>query len=94
MPWLKESPAGFPGDTVMSILFDSAVIAYKSPIVISKRLFKFARGGASAPIEAARMVTEKAELAAISASSLASGRSLKSVIKRYRRKVEANARRL
>jgi hypothetical protein len=78
----------------MGILIDSAVIAYKSPIVIGKRLFKFAIGAPSAPVEAARMVTEKAELAAISASSLARGRSLGSVVKRYRKKVEANARRL
>lgn len=78
----------------MGILIDSAVIAYKSPIVIGKRLFKFAIGGPSASVEAARMVTEKAELATISASSLARGRSLGSVVKRYRKKVEANARRL
>jgi hypothetical protein len=78
----------------MSILVDSGVIAYKSPIVIGKRLLKFAKGGASAPVEASNAVAEKAELAAISASSLASGGSLGSVVKRYRRKVEANARRL
>ncbi len=78
----------------MSIFVDSFVIAYKSPIVIGKRLFKFATGAPSAPSEAVGMVTEKAELAAISAASLASGRSLGSVVKMYRRKVEANARRL
>ncbi len=78
----------------MSIFTDSVIIAYKSQIVISKRLMKFAEGGPSAPLEAARMVSEKAELAAISVSSLASGRSLGSVVKMYRRKVEANARRL
>lgn len=78
----------------MSIFVDSVVIAYKSPIVIGKRLLKFAKGGTSAPIEATKMVAEKAELAAISASSLASGRSLGSIVRKYRRKVEANARRL
>jgi hypothetical protein len=78
----------------MSIFVDSVVIAYKSPIVVGKRLLKFAKGGASAPVEATKMVAEKAELAAISASSLASGRSLGSIVKKYRRKVEANARRL
>jgi len=78
----------------MGILFDSAVIAYKSPIVIGKRLLKLAKGGPSAPQEAARMVTEKAELATNSMLSLARGRSLASVVKKYRKKVEANARRL
>ncbi len=78
----------------MSIFTDSAAIACKSPIVIGKRLLKFAKCGPSAPIEATRMVVEKAELAAISAASLASGRSIASVVKRYRRKVKANALRL
>jgi hypothetical protein len=78
----------------MSIFVDSIIVAYKSPIVVGKRLLKFAKGDASAPIEATKMVVEKAELAAISVSSLASGRSLGSVVKKYRRKVEANARRL
>ena len=78
----------------MGIIIDAAVIAYKSPIVIGKRLLRFAKGGPAAPIEAMKMVSEKAELAAISASSLASGNSIGSVVKRYRRKVEANARRL
>jgi hypothetical protein len=78
----------------MSILIDSAVIAYKSPIVIGKRLLKFVKGGPSVAGEAARMVAEKAELAAISVTSLTSGHSLGSVVKRYRKKVEANARRL
>ncbi len=78
----------------MSIFEDSIVIAYKAPIVISKRLLKFAKGDASAPIEATKMVVEKVELAAISATSLARGNSLASVVKKYRKKVEANARRL
>jgi hypothetical protein len=78
----------------MSIFEDSIVIAYKAPIVISKRLLKFAKGGRSAPIEATRMVTEKIELAAISATSLINGRSFGSVVKKYRKKVEVNARRL
>jgi hypothetical protein len=78
----------------MSIFEDSIVIAYKAPIVISKRLLKFAKGDASAPIEATKMVVEKVELAAISATSLAGGNSLASVVKKYRKKVEANARHL
>lgn len=78
----------------MGIFADSVVIAYKSPIVIGKRLLIFAKGGRSAPAEAFRMVAEKAELATISMTALASGRSLGNVVKKYRRKVEANVRRL
>jgi len=78
----------------MSIFVDSAIIAYKSPIVVGKRLLKFAKGTPSAPIEATRMVAEKAELASISLASFVGGRSLSGIVKRYRRKVEANARRL
>jgi hypothetical protein len=70
----------------MGILTDSAIIAYKSPIVISKRLLKFAKGGRSAPAEAVRMGTEKVELAAISAWSLGRGRSLESVVKNTAKK--------
>jgi hypothetical protein len=78
----------------MSIFVDSVVIAYKSPIVAGKRLVKFVRGGPPAVAEATRMVTEKAEIASISAASFVRGRSLRGIIKRYRRKVEADARRL
>jgi hypothetical protein len=78
----------------MSIFVDSAIIAYKSPIVVGKRLLKFAKGRPSAPIEATRMVAEKAELASISLAAFVGGRSLSGIVKRYRRKVEANARRL
>ncbi len=78
----------------MSIFTDLIVIAYESPTVVSKRLFKFAAGGAAAPDEATKMVWEKAELALISGWALASGQSMGSVVKMYRQTVEANARRL
>jgi hypothetical protein len=45
------SDYGLLGATAMGILTDSAIIAYKSPIVISKRLLKFAKGG---PVIASR----------------------------------------
>jgi hypothetical protein len=90
---LKERTATLRG-TIMGIVADSVVIAYKSPMVIGKRLLKFAKGGRGTPTEAARMVTEKLELAAVSVSSLASGGSWAGIVKKYRKKVEANARRL
>lgn len=78
----------------MGIFADATVIAYKSPIVIGKRLVMFARGGSAGRIEASKAILEKTELAAISATSMGSDRSLSAVLKRYRKKVEANARRL
>ena len=78
----------------VGILADSFVIAVKSPIVIGKRMAIFAKGGRSAKAEATTAVTEKANLAAGSTVSLASGNSLASVVKRYRQRVEANSRRL
>ncbi len=79
---------------VVGILADSLVIAIKSPIVIGKRMAVFAKGGRPAKAEATTAVTEKAKLAASSSVSLASGKSLASVVKRYREKVESNSRRL
>ena len=78
----------------MGILTDSLVIAIKSPVVIGKRMSIFAKGGRPAKAEARTAVTEKANLAAESTASLASGKSFASVVKRYRQKVEANAQRL
>ena len=78
----------------MGIVTDSFVIAFKSPVVIAKRMSIFAKGGTPARAEAKTAVTEKTRLAASSTASLASGNSLASVVKRYRQKVEANARRL
>ena len=78
----------------MGILTDSFVIAIKSPVVIGKRMSIFAKGGRPAKAEARTAVTEKARLAAGSTAALASGKSFASVVKRYRQRVEANARRL
>ena len=78
----------------MGILTASIVIAIKSPIVIGKRMAIFAGGGRRARVEARTAVTEKTTLAGSSAVSLIPGKSLASVVRRYRRKVEANSRRL
>ena len=78
----------------MGILADTLVIAVKAPVVIGKRMAVFAGGGRPAKAEARTAVTEKVKLAASSGVSLASGKSLASIVKRYRQKVEANARRL
>ena len=78
----------------MGILADTFVIAVKSPVVIGKRIAVFATGGRRARKEARTAVTEKAALAVSSAASLASGTSVASIVKRYRQKVDANARRL
>jgi hypothetical protein len=78
----------------MSILEDSAAIAYASGFVINKRLQLIAQGGPPAYAETFQMFAEKAELFTVSALSMASGGSLASVVKSYRRIAEANVRRL
>ncbi len=78
----------------MSIFDDSAAIADASSIVINRRVQLISAGGLAAYNEALLMFTEKAELFALASFSLASGRSLASVVKSYREVVEANVQRL
>ena len=78
----------------MGILKDSFVILATAPVVIAKRMVVFAGGGRKARTEGRRAVTEKAGLAAKSAVSLATGGTWSSIVRSYRKKVQANARRL
>ena len=78
----------------MAIFTDLLVIAATAPVVIGKRMLVFARGGRKARSEGRRAVSEKVGLAATSTASLASGGSFGKVVKRYRQKVQENARRL
>ena len=55
---------------------------------------KLAAGGAAAQIEASRMVTEKAVASFEAATTLATGGSVRKVVKRYRARVTANRLRL
>ena len=86
--------SGLVGAAPWVSLTDPFVIAVKSPVVIGKRMSIFARGGRSAKAEARTTVTENAKFAAESTTSLASGSSFASIVKRYQQRAEANARRL
>ncbi len=71
-----------------------AMLAVESQQVIALRIMKLATGGAEAQEEAHRMVSEKMVEANQATMSLMLGASPDSVVRGYRRKVRANARRL
>jgi hypothetical protein len=74
--------------------FNLTMLAAESQHVIGLRMLKLALGGAKAQEEASLMVTEKMLAANHAAARLMLGASPDSVVKGYRRKVRANARRL
>jgi hypothetical protein len=71
-----------------------AMLAAESQQVIWLRTMKLAAGGPKAKREARRMVSEKVVAASAEAGRLMMGATPDSVVKRYRRKVKANLRRL
>jgi hypothetical protein len=79
---------------VLNSWFNLTMLAAESQHVIGLRMLKFALGGAKAQKEANLMVTEKMLAATQAATRLMMGASPDSVVKGYRRKVRANARRL
>lgn len=72
---------------------DMAMLGLEAQGVIAQRMAMFALGPA-AQVEAQLMVTEKMLAAGEAALMLAAGASNGKVIRSYRRKVQANARRL
>jgi hypothetical protein len=80
--------------TWKKLTLDASVLAWEAPQVIALRLLKLARGGPAASREAKRMVTEKAIAFGEAAAKLATGSTAGSVVKGYRKKVQANRRRL
>jgi hypothetical protein len=70
------------------------MLAAESQQVIWLRTMRLAAGGAKAKSEARRMVHEKVLAAGREGGRMALGASADSVVKRYRKKVRANARRL
>ena len=78
----------------MRMCMDSMMLAVESQQVIALRLAKIAQGGPAADAEMNRMVKEKVFAAGEAAWTTSTGGSAESVIKQYRRKVQANARRL
>jgi hypothetical protein len=73
---------------------DIANANLEAGMVIALRLMKLAKGGPTAQKEAHRMVGEKLAASVEAATTLVSGGSLQSVVKRYRTIVRANKKRL
>ncbi len=85
----------------MTLASDAWMLGFESSTVIGLRTLKLAAGGADAQAEASRMVAEKIDTAvALQVQALTGGLGLTpmqgagKVLKRYRRKVRANRRRL
>jgi hypothetical protein len=78
----------------MKLSRDAARLGYEVQTVMTLRMLKFARGGKAAKIEARRMVAEKGVVFAEAAATLATGGSMKKVVRRVRSRVSKNKRRL
>jgi len=73
---------------------DMSMLAMEAQGVILQRMTMLSMGGPAAQVEAQRMVTEKVYAAGEAMMMMASGASNQKVIHSYRRKVQANAKRL
>jgi hypothetical protein len=80
--------------TWLALTADGARLAFETQQVIGLRLMRIAAGGAAAQAEMTRMVTEKAFACGEAATTLALGGSARKVVRGYRTRVKANARRL
>jgi hypothetical protein len=78
----------------MKLALDTSLLALESQQVIGLRVLKLALGGDAATREANRMVAEKATAFGEAATKVATGKTTRSVVKGYRKKVRANRRRL
>jgi hypothetical protein len=80
--------------TWLSLMMESASLVLEAQHVIALRAARLAAGGAAAQTEAARMMSEKVTACVEASTMLALGRSPQMVVRRYRTRVRANARRL
>jgi hypothetical protein len=80
--------------TWMKFSLDAARLGYEMQTVMTLRMLKLARGGKAANREAQRMVAETGIAFAEAASTLATGGSMKKVVRRVRSRVGQNKRRL
>ena len=78
----------------MKLSLNAARLAYEAQTVMTLRMIKLARGGKVAKTEARRMVAEKGVAFAEAATTLATGGSMKKVVRRVRSRVSRNKRRL
>jgi hypothetical protein len=74
--------------------WDVGMLAAESQQVMWLRVMRLASGGATASAEARRMASEKVAVAVPVAAGILMGDSAVKVVKRYRKKVRANKRRL
>jgi len=81
----------FKGQQVFNSLMKLAVDASH---VVGLRMMKLVRGGRQARREAELMVTEKIDAAFEAGTRLLAGASGDEIVRRYRRRVAANAKRL
>ncbi|MBN9079688.1 MAG: hypothetical protein BGN87_18545 [Rhizobiales bacterium 65-79] len=79
---------------MFKLWFDLSMLGVETQQVIWLRSMKIAMGGKAGEREARRMVTEKTTAAGEAGLALATGKSMNSVVSGYRKKVQANRRRL
>jgi hypothetical protein len=76
-------------------MFNSLMmLAAEANNVVALRMMKLMRGGNGARSEGERMVREKIDAALEAATSLVAGASGERIVRRYRKRVAANAKRL
>lgn len=78
----------------MKFGFDSTMLVFEAQQVVALRMAKLALGGPAAMREANRMVSEKGFAFAEAATHLAFGGSTEEVVRKVRRTVRANRKRL
>jgi hypothetical protein len=76
-------------------MFNSlAILAVEANHVVGLRMMKLMRGGRGARREAKLMISEKIDAAAKVGTSLMAGASGDEIVRQYRKRVAANAKRL
>ena len=76
-------------------MFNSlAILAVEANHVVGLRMMKLMRGGRGARREAKLMISEKIDAAAKAGTSLMAGASGDEIVRQYRKRVAANAKRL
>lgn len=79
---------------MFKLFYNLAMLGAESAQVIGLRVMKIGAGGSRARKESRLMVSEKKAAATQAVGKLARGTSPTSVVKNYRKKVQANRRRL
>lgn len=82
------------GASLLTLGTELAMLGVEAQMVIGQRMAMFMLGGSKARREAQLMVTEKVKAAGEAAVTIAMGGTPRKVVRGYRRKVQANHRRL